>query len=102
MLCVKSTIDATATHPVCAASVASQHFLHGAATPPHEEGTNLESSIFNLQSSIFNLQSSIFNLQFSAFNRYSRSISISNLLSPLKFLVPNSQSTSQIFDFAVA
>src|SRR5262245_32624923 len=25
-------------HPVCAALVASQHFLVGAATPPHEEG----------------------------------------------------------------
>src|SRR5580765_6578747 len=25
-------------HPVCAASVASLHFLTGAATPPHEEG----------------------------------------------------------------
>ncbi len=25
-------------HPVCAALVASQHFLTGAATPPHEEG----------------------------------------------------------------
>src|SRR6185295_4594483 len=25
-------------HPVCAASVASRHFLDGAATPPHEEG----------------------------------------------------------------
>src|SRR5437016_14206151 len=25
-------------HPVCAAAVASRHFLIGAATPPHEEG----------------------------------------------------------------
>ena len=25
-------------HPVCAALVASHHFLNGAATPPHEEG----------------------------------------------------------------
>ena len=25
-------------HPVYAASEASQHFLNGAATPPHEEG----------------------------------------------------------------
>src|SRR5262245_10052341 len=30
-------------HPVCAASEASQHFLDGAATPPHEEGTTLTS-----------------------------------------------------------
>ena len=27
------------SHPVCAASEASRHFLNGAATPPHEEGT---------------------------------------------------------------
>jgi hypothetical protein len=27
-------------HPGCAASVASQHFITGAATPPHEEGIN--------------------------------------------------------------
>ena len=25
-------------HPVCAATVASRHFVTGAATPPHEEG----------------------------------------------------------------
>ena len=25
-------------HPVCAAKVASRHFLNGAATPPNEEG----------------------------------------------------------------
>jgi hypothetical protein len=27
-------------HPVCAASVASRHFVTGAASPPHEEGIN--------------------------------------------------------------
>src|SRR5881397_517291 len=26
-------------HPVCAAAEASRHFVNGAATPPHEEGT---------------------------------------------------------------
>src|SRR5262245_38307442 len=28
-------------HPVCAASVASRHFVSGAATPPQEEGNGL-------------------------------------------------------------
>src|SRR5215470_12903952 len=33
-------------HPACAASVASRHFITGAATPPHEEG-NTGSNIQN-------------------------------------------------------
>src|SRR5918995_5435005 len=38
--CVFSTW-CVSDHPVCAAKVASRHFVNGAATPPLEEGSSL-------------------------------------------------------------
>ena len=35
---ITSQVYVVSDHPVCAVLVASQHFLTGAATPPHEEG----------------------------------------------------------------